>query len=743
MKFVLTLLVLIGGFFAWSQGDQTGIILDKKSNPIAGAYVVHLSSERHAHTDIDGRFVIRNVEIGDSLEVLHVGYEKQRIAISDLSSTIKIKLEEKIFSLDEVVVGFGTTSVNKISDINLAINPVKNSQELLRVVPGLFIGQHAGGGKAEQIFLRGFDIDHGTDVSISVDGLPVNMVSHAHGQGYSDMHFIIPETIEKVDFDKGPYNAQYGNFATAGYIDFRTKRTIEDNMFKSEIGMFNTFRNVGMFNLVNAEKHNAYAAAEYILTDGFFDASQNFNRINLFGKYTGYLSNNDMLSITVSHFESKWDASGQIPVRAVNEGLISPFGAIDDTEGGYTSRNNIQLEHVSNFNDNTFLVNKAYFSTYDFELYSNFTFFLEDPVNGDQIRQREDRQLYGFSTEINNSMELSSGELRTKGGIGMRYDNSDENELSWTRNRLQTLRPVQFGDIDETNLFGYVNFDFEFDKWLINPGIRVDYFDFEYYDRLDSTYSTQNNDAAAVSPKLNIIYNWSRDFQIMLKTGIGFHSNDARVVLDNSADKILPAAYGADLGFTWKPFPRLVVNSILWYLFLEQEFVYVGDAGIVEPSGESVRKGIDLSVRYQLLDGLFFDGDLNLTDPRSIEEADGEDFIPLAPTLTAIAGASYVKSNFTASLRSRYLGDRAANEDNSIVAEGYFVVDANATYSIKNFTFGVNIENLLDVDWKETQFATESRYRLPNGNLEPTSTEEIHFIPGTPFNARGFISFTF
>ncbi|MEO1653079.1 MAG: TonB-dependent receptor plug domain-containing protein, partial [Bacteroidota bacterium] len=249
---------------------------------------------------------------------------------------------------------------------------VITAQEILRRVPGLFIGQHAGGGKAEQIFLRGFDIDHGTDVNLTVDGMPVNMVSHAHGQGYADMHFLIPETIDQIDFGKGPYYAHKGNFNTAGYVDFETKNRLDNSLVKLEYGRFNTFRSVGLFNLVNTEKNNAYLAAEYTLTDGPFDASQNFTRFNLMGKYTGQVSSRDRFSLLVSHFTSKWDASGQIPNRAVDAGLIGRFGAIDDTEGGSTTRTNVMGEFIRNLNANTFLKSHAFYSHYTFELFSNF-----------------------------------------------------------------------------------------------------------------------------------------------------------------------------------------------------------------------------------------------------------------------------------------------------------------------------------------------------------------------------------
>ena len=312
-----------------------------------------------------------------------------------------IVLEEKRYQLDELIITEELNAMRTISKLDLNTSPVNSSQEVLRKVPGLIIGQHAGGGKAEQLFLRGFDVDHGTDVSISVDGMPVNMVSHAHGQGYSDLHFLIPETIQKIDFGKGPYYGQQGDFNTAGYVDFSTRDYLKDSQISMSVGDFNSLRTLGLFNLLgNTKRQNAYLAAEYIATDGPFESPQNFNRLNLFGKYVIFSPENDKLSLTASHFTSRWDASGQIPQREVDNGNITRFGAIDDTEGGQTERTNFNVEFSKYISDDTRLKTNAFYSNYSFELYSNFTFFLEDPVNGDQIKQQEERHIFGVNTVI-------------------------------------------------------------------------------------------------------------------------------------------------------------------------------------------------------------------------------------------------------------------------------------------------------------------------------------------------------
>lgn len=505
--------------------------------------------------------------------------------------------------------------------------------------------------------------------------------------------------------------------------------------------MFNTIRSVGMLKISEGDFSNAYVASEIVLTDRAFESPQNFNRLNIMGRYNFNNRENQDLSLTLSHFQSKWDASGQIPQRAVHQGLISRFGAIDDTEGGNTSRSNFLLNHARQLDEHSRVKSKTYISKYDFELFSNFTFFLEDPMNADQIRQKEDRTIIGAETVYEHSIHVGDhdSQLKYESGIGFRYDDVNEVQLSRTKNRKELLERLAYGNIDETNGYGFFNLTYKKNKWTVNPGLRVDYFKFDHENLLTESYDSQSQDKFFIGPKLNIIYAASSKLQLFGKTGIGFHSNDTRVVIANDADDILPAAYSADFGAIIKPIDKLVINGALWYLFLEQEFVYVGDAGIVEPSGKTQRYGVDFGLRYQLTDWLFLNGDINYTYARSTEEPDGSDYIPLAPDLTSSGGFSFRDiNNFSGGIAYRYIKDRPANENNSIVAEGYFVTDLNLNYSIKNWTLGIIVENLLDTEWNETQFATESR--LFN---ETASVEEIHFTPGTPFYLRRKISIAF
>lgn len=739
MKIIYILLSLF--LFQGSIYAQTfkGTLKDDTQHPISEAFIQNIRTAQHTHSNERGNFILDNCLTGDTLQISALGHQSVVVPIENMQEPLAIVMNKRPIALEEVTISPEMDALHVISDIDIQAHPVNSSQDILRKVPGLFMGQHAGGGKAEQIFLRGFDIDHGTDINISVDGLPVNMVSHAHGQGYADLHFVIPETLEKIDFGKGPYYQSKGNFTTAGYVEFNAKEKLDNSTFKLEVGQFDTYRLLGMFDLLGSADHDVYLATEFLSTDGYFESAQNFNRINLFGKYSGWLTDQDKIGVTLSSFESSWDASGQIPQRAVDNGQITRFGAIDDTEGGATSRRDLLVNYDKIIDGRSSLRSYVYLSRYDFELYSNFTFFLEDSINGDQIRQKETRMIYGLNSEYNQS--FSNGHLHGswQAGISLRHDQSRENELSHTANRRETLDPIQLGDIDETNLGAYTGLVLDIDKWTFNPSVRVDFFNFLYNDELLTAYNPQSEHKAIVSPKFNILYNASRELQLYLKTGKGFHSNDARVVVAEEGNEILPAAYGFDLGYIWKPSADILVNMAYWYLYLEQEFVYVGDAGIVEPSGKTKRQGLDLSVRYQPLEWLFLNLDANYTYARAVDEPEGNDYIPLAPDFTLVGGVSFMfRSGLYGSINFRHIDNRPANEDNSIVAKGYTVMDMNAGYKWQKVSVGIQVQNMLNTDWNETQFATESRLQY-----ESEPVEEIHFTPGTPFFLKAIVQYDF
>ncbi len=663
-----------------------------------------------------------------------LGYstQKQTIQITNTPYRLSVTLTEGALNLSEVTILSTRTDLVQstlISQIDKQIRPVNNAQDLFTLIPGLFIAQHAGGGKAEQLFFRGFDQDHGTDFAISIDGLPVNMVSHAHGQGYSDFHFVIPETVEDLSVYKGPYSAKFGDFATAGAGAFTTKNKLDKTQIKLEAGDFNTYRGLALIDLIgNSDNQSAYLAGEYVYTDAYFESPQKFNRFNVFGKYNGYISPNSILTFSASAFGADWFASGQIPQREVDNGNISRFGAIDDTEGGNTSRYNANLILSNSLGNGALLKNQVFYSRYNFELFSNFTFFLDDAVEGDGIFQKDNRNIWGYNGSYEQNINLGNTPLTMLYGASARIDNAD---IILQQQTERTLRnPIVGGEVMQSNLSLFTEQTLKITpKFAINTGLRLDYFNFDFQENTDITLSGKDN-RTRLSPKLNFLYSPTQNLHIFAKTGIGFHSNDARsVVLAGFGDESLPRAYGYEIGSTFKIGNNAIFNVAAFGLDLESELVYVGDAGVVEASGRTNRIGLDISSRIQITSKLFTDLDVNLVRARAKDEAKGEDFIPLAPQFTSVGGITYKQDRgFSGALRYRFIADRPANEDNSATALGHFILDAVLDYRFKNIKLGLSAENLFNIDWNQAQFDTQSR--LFN---EANAVNELHFTPGSPF----------
>lgn len=733
-----------------AQSNKKGIyIINAVSKiPVQEASVKSEEGSFTALTDDNGFIGINKLgETSTKLLISCIGYQPLSIYLDSiifLNNIATVNLWPKVNSMEEIKISaIANKGIFKtISDFDIHLRPINNSQEVLRMVPGLFIGQHAGGGKAEQLFLRGFDLDHGTDINITVDGMPVNMVSHAHGQGYADLHFVIPEIIDKVNFNKGPYFADKGNFTTAGYVAFKTKDYLENNFAKIEVGQFDTYRTIAGINLLKpqAERRNQslYFAGEGSFTKGYFDSPQDFSRFNGMLKYHGAIGKNNTLTTTLMAFTSKWNASGQIPDRAVESGLVGFYGAIDNTEGGKTSRYNANIELMTNLANGGLLHNQIFYTRYKFELYSNFTFYKEDSINGDQIRQKENRNIWGYNGSYQKDFYIGKFKTATTAGIQVRYDEIDNIELTRTKDRILNTKEIMFGDINEFNAGTYWSQQLSLSSKLdITGALRADYFANSYNNKLTDTLLSSNS--TILSPKLNFNYRLNDKVQLYWYNGRGFHSNDTRVAVQENGKKVVPPAYGTDIGGIFRVGKKVVLQSALWYLWLQQEFVYVGDEGVVEPGGQTQRMGFDFSARVEVAKKLFADIDLNVTHPRALGVAKEEAYLPLAPIFTSAGGLTYRKEQgWNGSLRYRFMGDRPANETNTVIAKGYFIIDAAINYTNKNWEAGFSVQNLLNTKWKETQFDTESK--LQN---EPAPVSEIHFTPGSPFFARLSLTISF
>jgi len=533
-----------------------------------------------------------------------------------------------------------------------------------------------------------------------------------------------------------------------------------------------------LYQIPNTGAHNnAYFAGQFYNTDGPVDSPQGFRRFNLFGKFHAHLSETAKLSFDIGGFSSAWNASGQIPQRAIANGLIKRFGTLDDLEGGTTGRQNLNFMYETTGNGNSEFMIQAYASRYNFKLFSNFTFFLEDPVNGDMIEQTDSRQILGLNTKYKFYHDLGLGVTTATFGGGYRADDMDV-ALWRSPNRVRLEKRVD-ANIAERNLFLWAQEEFIFSPQArLQLGLRGDYFTFDLEDHLETQpanglpHASGFAQEAILSPKANLVISPSPRLDLYANFGTGFHSNDARdVIIDQRvvdleralkrnglneqqiADsltalnfdsahrnaKTLPRAVGAELGFRARIGERLNFGAAAWWLNLERELVYVGDAGTTELSGRTKRYGVDLETRLKVLSWLYGDADVTISTGEARDEPPEANEIPLAPRFIATGGLTVRHpQGYEGGLRIRHIGDRPANEDNSVVALGYTVLDLSASYRFGNYQINFVLENLTDTDWNEAQFDTESRLRD-----EPASVSELHFTPGNPRNVRVGVSYSF
>jgi outer membrane receptor for Fe3+-dicitrate len=749
-------------FLAHGQNSSIkGIVTDKESGKaIEDVFISVARTNNHTHSNDKGLFSFDILSIGGyELEFDKLGYEKQVLKVDLSADTFRlaIALISKALKLGEIAIAadrpVSAASSTYLSQVDFINRPKNSAQDMLRLVPGLFIAQHAGGGKSEQIFIRGFDCDHGTDVATYVDGIPVNMPSHGHGQGYADLHFLIPEVVEGMTIFKGTSSPFYGDFATGAAVKFKTLDTLPNNLIQLESGSVprtNTITSSRALAMLKVPISNnnvySYFAVDVINNRGFFDASQDFKRVNIFSKTTIKLNENSNLHFSVTGFGSSWNASGQIPERAVRQGLITRYGSIDPNEGGTTQRNNYDLTYTSKLGSGEFET-QAYACTYRFKLFSNFTFFLKDPINGDMIEQDDNRTIKGLNAKYTVNHELFH--MYNKFTIGTAFRADDiENQLWHAPGRVR-LKVGAYGLIHERSNSVFVNEVFRFnDHFRAEVGLRYDYFIFDVEDLLPTDSTHQNytgyNYQTALNPKINLIYSVNDKVQFFLNTGRGFHSNDARSSVQEQNQHTLPLAYSGELGTLLHINSRIVISAAVWAMDLTNELVYQGDDGTTADSGPSRRIGVDVSGRAQILNWLYADADLNISKSTFIDVPFGKQlktnfYIPLAPVLTSAGGlTAKFKNGLEFGARYRFMQDRPANESNSIVAHGYTVVDFTANYKTKRYKVGLLIENLTNVNWNEAQFATDTRLRN-----ETKSVDELHFTPGTPFYAKVVLGYTF
>jgi outer membrane receptor protein involved in Fe transport len=620
---------------------------------------------------------------------------------------------------------------------DLELRPTTTPSDVLRLTPGLVLGQHHGGGKADQILFRGFDSDHGTDFAVFVDGIPVNMVSHAHGQGYADLHWLVPETIEKVEIYKGPYFAHLGDFATSGAMNIITKRRDKDSSFSIAGGSYNTQRYVGILSPPEGTLLTPYLAVEAYHNDGPFKAENNYNRYNVFSKFTLFSTGNSALNFLGTFFRTAWDASGQIPARAVREGTLGRFGSLDPSEGGKSERQNLSL--IYNYADSQqSLQAQTWASWYRLQLWSNFTFFLDDPVNGDGIEQNDKRFLAGNNINYRRNYNLLGMPMETFVGFQSRFDHARVG-LFKQRNR-ERLSTTSNNDIEQTNLGWFAQQELQPTEWLRTQfGVRLDNFWFKVKQKGDPANIANpisgDADDSIVSPKANFIFtpfndtNIAKGTSFFVNVGSGYHSNDARVIVQD-AKKEIPRYVGGELGLRSRFFDKVDLSAAYWRAHLESELTFVGDAGTFEPGGRSRRQGIESEIRYDILKWLSYDQDFSYTWAKLVSGG----HVPLAPRLTVLSGlTARHESGIQGRFQMRHVGPRYGTEDTNRKTRAYTIFDLLLKYVCRRYEFFLSFENLANTKWRSAETFFESRRSLAE---PPGGILDSHFTPGDPFTVK-------
>lgn len=665
----------------------------------------------------------------------------------------ELPVEELASADDEIIVVEGNAPAESASSVHfgqeeLRHRPHSQPSDVLRQTPGLVVSQHAGGGKSDQYFLRGFDADHGTDVALFVDGVPVNLTSHGHGQGYADSHWLIPELVTSLEVHKGPYAARFGDYYTAGAIDLKTADKVPaSGLWLSGGGELTgpvaferpTARMVGIAN-PKVGRGSALIAAELSQTDGPFTNAQDFGRVTTFGKLMQPLAGGDF-QLSGTFYAARWNQSGQIPAAEVAAGRINRFGAIDPTEGGDSSRWSLAAKWERGEPADGAWSAHAYLVGYQLQLFSNFTLYSRDQEHGDQIEQGDDRLLGGGSVTYR---KVHRGPLPGlfRAGVQVRRD-STETSLWHTAQRarldgcFEGQNPCNRTDNRILNVAGYVEEDVSVsDRVRLLAGLRVDGFAWDVTDLDPMTAGTMDTTAgdatsAIVSPKLSAIVRASEAVEVFGNFGLGFHSNDARAAVAMNGDGALARAIGAETGARLAVGDQLRGSIAAWYLRLASEQVWSGDNGGTEPSDPTQRYGLDVDLAWKPLPWLSLDANVAVGRSSFVANQGNGGALALSPRLMGGGGVTFENAAGSfASLRVRGIDSRPANDDGSLVAEGYALVDVVAEHHFGKTSLGLSITNLLDSDWREAQFAEESR-------VTPTAevVEDVHFTPGTPMTA--------
>ena len=539
-----------------------------------------------------------------------------------------------------------------VRDRDFALRPIGSVQDILRITPGLVLVQHSGGGKANQYFLRGFDCDHGTDVALSIDGVPINLVSHAHGQGFADTNFIIPEVVERVELTKGPSFASQGDFATAGAVNLVSRERFEH----SSLGVgFSDSPGHGLPGLrllaiasPRFEAVTATFAAEVSQSNGPFEHPDAWNKYMLFNRLTIPLGPTSSLSVIHLGYGGDWNGSGQIAARAVDQGLIGRFGSLDPTEGGNSTRHQVQLQYRLRPDARSELKAQAYLGTYAFNLFSNFTGYLNDAVQGDEIEQVDRRTFSGGKLSYRVVQEV--GPVRFETTVGAEVRNDDVHDQLWhTAQRVRLGEAQRDTAVNQTLAGLFVSEEVTPWPWLrLNVGGRADGLFYGVSNLLGTADPTQPGSgvgsAYQLSPKANLVVTplQTPDVQwdVYLNWGHGFHSNDVRGAFATPRVTPLARAVGEEVGTRARFWDRWDVAVTGWMLDLASETVWNGDDGTTSVSGPTNRYGLELETRFELFSWLAADLDVTFTHSQFSTDGSNGGGLALAPKQTWAGGIS-------------------------------------------------------------------------------------------------------
>ena len=626
---------------------------------------------------------------------------------------------------------------------DLLLQPQGKPAQVLRLIPGMVAVEHSGGaGKADQYFLRGFDADHGTDVAFFSDGMPINLRTHAHGQGYADLNFIIPETIQGVDVSKGAYLPEVGDFATAGAIHFRTREVVQEGIAQATGGEFDTQRYLLMFSPTKEKVRTLFAVENYY-TNGPFQNDNRYLRTNVLGKLTTSFIGRDEFSLKGTFQKSKWNASGEIPLRAVGAGTLDRFGAIDPTEGGSTLRaTGVMNYHYDTTTGGQYFAN-AYGQYYRLDLFTNFTFALNDSVNGDGIQQSDRRVMYGGDVGYKQRGEIWG--IPTIGTVGIQARVDDIHPRLGTQTRRASTGATTYSNVLSVSYAPFVKGEVQPASWVrFVGGLRWETFTFNVRN-LCATCVVQpdgHSSSGILLPKMSMILGAWATTELFANYGEGFHSNDARSAVQAGSVPLVRSR-NYEVGIRSRPWGTegLELTLTAWRIDLQSELVFMGDEGTTEIRGPSRRQGFEVAARGQVWGPLSVNGSFTWTQAKFRNG----DAIPLAPEFTAY-GAAILKwpEGLTSQLQATYLGARPLIENRSIKSPSWITFDVSERYQLpiklphgrmEAFLF---VQNLFNTDWEQAIFAFESRLRT-----EAAGVTGIHFVPGNPRTVMGGLAWYF